>query len=307
MTPSLERLSELVRQAEARSRSKKLEVEMRQAVERLREAEQRARVAARGVREGRPARLRQLEQTDIDEHQLKDLVRKLAQFKSTLDPESNPEGLIDAARAEIDRARGEARGALADLSKEADEARRLLRSAMDHYQQLRRELDRLSPALGEAFAADDKLLWEAETHFPGGLLHALAREVEAAVPTYGMLTRPEQYAQLKVWIGRYRRFQGEGDPESGPSGAAGGQGSLAGAGGGTDGEVDEVQVLAQRVFQTIKGLSKQYEPGYIDAFRLDFQTDWGAYVSEAQAQLQQAVESVKHARERAAALPRRVE
>jgi hypothetical protein len=292
MTPSLERLNELVRQAEARSRSKKLEAEAQQSVERLREAEQRARVAASRVREGRPSRLRQLEQADTDEQQLKELIKKLAQYKSALDPDSNPEGLVDGARAEIDRARAEARAALDELAKEADESRRALRAAMDHYQQIRRELDRLGPALGEPFAADDKLLWEAETHFPGGLLHALAREVESAAPFYGMLSRPEQYAQLKIWIGRYRRFQDEGDPEREPAGASGP--------GGPDGEGDEIQALAQRVFLTLKGLSKQYEPGYIDAFRLDFQADWGAYIAEAQAQLQLAVDAVKHARDREA-------
>ncbi|MFO0952675.1 MAG: hypothetical protein U0835_16315 [Isosphaeraceae bacterium] len=119
------------------------------------------------------------------------------------------------------------------------------------------------------------------------MLQALAREVEAAAPFYGMLSRPEQYAQLKIWIGRYRQFQDEGDDDdyTGPSGE-----SIA----------EELQTLAQRVFQTLKGLSKQYEPGYIDAFRLDFQVDWAAYITEAQAQLQQAVETVKAAREREA-------
>jgi hypothetical protein len=285
MTPSLERLNELVRQAEARSRSKKVEADVRLAAERLREAERRAREATRRLREGRPTRLRQLEKADVDEHQLKDLVKKLAQFKSALDPGSDPEGLVDAARGEIERSRREARVALEEMTREADEARRALRAVMDPYQQLRRELDRLLPKAGEAFAAEDHVLWDAETLFPGGWLHGLAREVEAGVPFYGMLSRPEQYAQLKIWIGRYRQFQDEGDPGATP-------GSVSAV------EIEEAQALAQRVFHQLKTLSKQYEPGYIDAFRLDFQTDWSAYVAEAQGQLQQAVDAAKHARER---------
>jgi hypothetical protein len=152
---------------------------------------------------------------------------------------------------------------------------------METYQQLRKELDRLQPQLADAFSNEDKLLGEAETYFPGGQLQSLAREVEAGGPYFGVLTRPEQYAQLKIWIGRHRQFQaaGERDPDASAAG-------------------DEGQVLAQRVFHQLKGLSKQYEPGYIEAFRLDFHTDWAAYIAEAQDQLLQATELARSSRER---------
>lgn len=289
MTPSLERLNELVRQAEARSRSKKVEAETRQMAEKLREIEQRARLATNRLREERPGWLRKLEQADTDEHQLKDLIKKLAQYKSALGPESDPEGLIDATRDEIAETRRVARSTLEVMGREADETRKALRGAMDQYFNHRRELDRLQPQLAEVFAADDRLLWDAETLFPGGLLHALAREVEAGAPFFGMLSRPEQYAQLKIWIGRYRQFQDDGDPDDDPAAPP----PLETA--------EQMQALAQRVFHTLKGLSKQYEPGYIDAFRLDFTADWPAYVHEAQTQLQQAVDLAKAGRERAAA------
>src|SRR5208337_1442094 len=77
MTPALERLAELVRQAEAKTRARKIEGETRQAVERLRTV--------------RPASLRAIEQADTDEHLLKDLVRKLAQFKSSLESQTDAE------------------------------------------------------------------------------------------------------------------------------------------------------------------------------------------------------------------------
>ena len=35
----------------------------------------------------------------------------------------------------------------------------------------------------------------------------------------------------------------------------------------------------------LKTLSKTHEPGYIEAFRQDFHTDWAAYIAEAQEQL----------------------
>jgi hypothetical protein len=45
-------------------------------------------------------------------------------------------------------------------------------------------------------------------------------------------------------------------------------------------------------------LSKQHEPGYIEAFRLDFHTDWTIYIADAQEQLLQATEAARASRER---------
>ncbi len=145
---------------------------------------------------------------------------------------------------------------------------------MDHFQQVRRELDRLQPELAERFGAEDRLLWDAEIHFPGGQLQALSREVEASVNYFGVLGKLEQYAQLKIWIGRLRMHQAAGDDEP----------------------TEEGQALAQRVFHQLKTLSKTYEPGYIEAFRHDFHTDWPAYVVEAQEQMQQATETARRSR-----------
>ena len=87
----------------------------------------------------------------------------------------------------------------------------------------------------------------------------------------------EQYAQLKIWIGRLRLYQASGD----------------------DGAGEETPApLAQRVFHQLKGLSKQYEPGYIEAFRHDFTTDWTAYVAEAQEQLLQATEAARRPKDK---------
>lgn len=275
MTPSLERLAELVRQAEAKTRAKKLGVETQQAAEQFRVAEQRARRAAQRLREVRPVRIRELEQTDTDEQHLKDLIRKLAQFKSSLESGTDAESLISTAQAEIERKRKEAREELETVSRESDEARRELRTAMDHFQQLRRELDRLQPQLADSFSNEDRLLWDAEIHFPGGQFQALAREVEASVNYFGVLSKLEQYAQLKIWIGRFRMHQAA-----------------------NDGEItDENQALSQRVFHQLKTLSKQYEPGYIEAFRHDFHTDWAAYVAEAQEQLVQATETSRRTKD----------
>jgi len=148
---------------------------------------------------------------------------------------------------------------------------------LDQYRQLRKELDRLQPELAEQFAAEDRLLWDAEGHFPGGQLQLLAHEVDAGLNAYAALGKLEQYARLKVWIGRFRLFQAAHDRDSELT--------------------DDLQALGHRVFHQLKWLSRQYEPGYIEAFRQDYSTDWAAYVAEAQEQLVQAIESGRRGRD----------
>jgi len=268
MTPTLAQLAELVRQAEAKTRAKKIEAEVQHAAEQFRAAEKRSREALERMRSVRPACTRRLEQADADEQLLKDLVRKLAQFKSSLSPDADAQRLITTSQAEIERTRTEARAELESAQADLDEARRGLRAAIDAYRLHRRELERLQPELLEPFADADRLLWDAESHFPGGQLQLLAQEVEAGSGPFAQLPRLEQYARLKVWIGRFRYHQAGPDRDAG--------------------NAEEMQALAQKVFQQLKWLSRQYEPGYIEAFRQDFSTDWAAYVAEAQEQLAQA-------------------
>src|SRR5262249_16897016 len=142
-------------------------------------AELRARRAVDRLRAVRPASLRAVEQADHDEQLLKDLMRKLAQFKSSLTSEADAEQLIEGSKAEIERKRRQARQDLEEVGREVEEARRDLRVATDAYRGLRREIDRLQPELAEQFATEDRLLWDAEAHFPGGQLQLLAHEVDA--------------------------------------------------------------------------------------------------------------------------------
>jgi hypothetical protein len=277
MTPALEQLAELVRQAEAKTRARKIEGETQQAAEQFRTAELRARRAVERSRAGRPASLRALEQADADEQLLKDLVRKLALYKSSLGSEADAERLIAASQAEIERVRQQTQADLDEIAHEVEEARRELRAATDQFRQLRRELDRLQPDLAVQFAVEDRLLWDAEAHFPGGQLQLLAHEVDAGSSVFGSLNKLEQYARLKVWIGRFRFYQASQERDAERS--------------------EDLQALSHRVFHQLKWLSRQYEPGYIEAFRQDFSTDWSAYVADAQEQLYQAIEVSRRVRD----------
>jgi hypothetical protein len=277
MTPALERLAELVRQAEAKTRARKIESETQHAAEQFRAVELRARRAVEQLRALRPTSLRALEQADADEQLLKDLIKKLALYKSSLGSEADAERLIETSQAEIERIRCQTKAELEKIGIEVEEARRELRTATDHYRQLRRELDRLQPELAVQFTADDRLLWDAEAHFPGGQLQLLAHEVEVGLGAFASLNKLEQYARLKVWIGRFRFHQASQDRDALVT--------------------EEHQALSHKVFHQLKWLSRQYEPGYIEAFRQDFSTDWSAYVTEAQEQLAQAIEAGRRARD----------
>lgn len=277
MSTSLERLAEMVRQAESKTRARKIEAETQQAADSFRAAEERSRRAVERMRVVRPACVKMMEKAEADEQLLKDLVRKLAQFKSSLSSDADAEDLITRSRAEIDQTRHQAKVDLEEAGRELDDARRELRGAVDQYRQLRRELERLQPNLVEQFAEEDRLLWDAEGHFPGGQLQLLGHEVEAGFHAYANLPKLEQYARLKVWIGRFRHLQANHE---------------------RDGELtEELQALGHRIFHQLKWLSRQYEPGYIEAFRQDFSTDWAGYVAEAQEQLVHAIEAQRRQRE----------
>ena len=210
---------------------------------------------------------------------LKNLVRKLALYQSSLSSQVDAEKLIAASQSEIERLCSQSRAELEDISREIDDVRRELRAAINSYCQLRRELDRIRPELGVKFIAEDQLLWDAEAHFPGGQLQLLANEVDAGLNLFASLGKLEQYARLKVWIGRFRFYQASQDRESDLN--------------------EELQGLSHRVFHQLKWLSRQYEPGYIEAFRQDFSTDWSVYVTAAQEQLLQAIEACQLARDTA--------
>jgi hypothetical protein len=256
---------------------------MQQSAERLRLAEDRARKAERRLHEVRPTRTRDLERADSEEIRLKELTRKLSQWIGTMEPadQKAAEQEIVNAQAEISARRREAMEELDATLKESDAARRELKAARDAYQQLRRELDQIMPHMAGNFSSEDKLAREAEAFFPAGQIQALAREIADGESHFGMLDQKEQFAQLKIWIGRFRRLQAW--AESGAGDALG--------------LSDEDHMQLREIFPRLVGISKQYMPGYIEAFSRSFETDWDAYVGEAEEQMRLAVEGARRDKE----------
>ncbi len=280
MTDALERLAELVRQAESKTRAQKLGQETRVAAERLEVAEERLRLVEHRLGEVRPARMRDLQRADSDEALLKELVKKLAHSLNSLDAhlQREAEQQITSAQEQIGNLRREAQAELESTLRETQAARVELREAHESYHKLRKEMDELLPHLAGEFAADDRLARSVAYYFPAGQIQALAFEIDDGERHYGMLDQREQFAQLKIWVGRYRRLQALIDDEPGDL-------------------TEEDHQRLREIFPRLVGVSKQYMPGYIEAFSRTFETDWDSYVSEATEQLRLASDNARRDRD----------
>jgi hypothetical protein len=275
MMPELERLAALARRAEANAKAQKLEKETQLAVERLRLAEEKARAASHRASEEQPGFRRELDEAEREEKVLIDLVQKIVQYKFALGPEDNEaENQILTARTKIEAKRKEAKARIDEISRAVEEAQRELTTARDKYQGLRKELDRLLPDLAEKFADSDRLIAEAEIYLPAGQIKGLTAEIEDGAVHFGVLDSREQKAQLMIWIGRLRRLQSTN--ASRPT--------------------EEVQQL-ETIFRRLVSLSKQYMPGYIDAFQEGYTADWELYIADAQEQFRQASDQGRRDRE----------
>ncbi len=275
MMPELERLVTLARRAEASAKSQKLEKETQLAVERLRVAEEKAKAASLRVAEEQPSWKRELDESEKEEKQLNELVQTIAKYRFALEADGHEaEEQILTAKTKIDAKRKEAKAHLEEIARVVDEAQRELTAARDRYQGLRKELDRLLPELAEKFVESDRLIAEAELFLPSGQIKVLIAEIEDGALHFSVLDSREQKAQLMIWIGRLRRLQSNNATRP----------------------TEEIQQL-EAVFRRLVSLSKQFMPGYIDAFQEGYTADWDLYIAEAQEQLRLAGDQARRDRE----------
>jgi hypothetical protein len=266
MADTLEKLAELVRRAEMRATSARLETELKQLHAALAEATERNTKAQEALRSVKPQLLHDLENIRRDEEQLEEYVRKAAQFKAFLDDSDAVERLITESRNDLQQRRQQAQAALNEVQQRADAARRELQEAARRYQELRERLGTMVPLPSDQALVADQLLQQAVAELPSGQLLRLEEEVDSAGRHFGELSRGEQFAQLKIWIGRLRRLQALDLAEA-------------------------EQQRSTRIFTMLVGLSKTHEPGYIDAFRQEYRTDWDSYIAAAEAELRQAIDA----------------
>jgi hypothetical protein len=244
------------------------------------------REAERRLAEVRPIRLRELAKADQDELLLKDLIKKLAHTLAGLESEQqrSAEADIQAAQHDINDIRAAARAELDAVTHEAEAARAELRPIRDQYAALRREVDQVMPELAAEFAEEDRRIRETDTFFPAGQVQALAREIDDGERHYGMLEHREQFAQLRIWIGKFRRLQALAESDHNPFD-------------------DDTVTQLREIFPRLVGISKQYMPGYIEAFSRTFETDWDAYVADAIEQMKVASDSTRRDRETTRRVP----
>jgi hypothetical protein len=240
---------------------------VRQAGEALKLAEVRANEAQRRLREDRPIRLRELKQAVDEDKLLREMTIKLAQCKNYLSDDDEAGRLVQAARAEIEVKRLEAQKDLDTIVREAAESQKALQITLEKYTELRKELDRLLPQLAADFSDTDRLVSGVAKLFPSSQIPDLSKEIEDGATHFGALEAREQKAQLMIWIGRLRRLQGMNFAEGG-----------------------EETVALEMIFRRLVGLSKQYMPGYIDAFQEGYVADWEQYIVDAQEQFRLAAE-----------------
>ncbi len=273
----IDQLAVLLRQAKAKTRVQELDRLIKEAADRLREAQARAATAERRDREERPAAARALEQVEVDQHRLKILTQETAQAHALLDDEQKRQAtlLIEASRGQIEARRVEARSTLEALRRELDEARGAVRPALERYKSLRDEQEQYQAAPDGAYAEADRLAAAAEGHVPELQVRAFAREIEDSAEPFGQLDRREQFAQLKIWVGRLRRFQ---------AGEA----------------IDDDRELLDTTYRRLVSLSKRHYPGYIAEFNRDYEPrDWDEYIADAQEELRLATEEVSRQRDEA--------
>jgi hypothetical protein len=261
---ALEQLERLVLGAERTVRSREINSKLSGVARALRDADQRRRKAQQSLLEVKDRRGPQIERARADEQRLRELSQKAARLMTHLD-QQQVETLLVQAKQELERLLAEASREMAAAQEEDQLALEELKSATAAYQELRAEYERLLPPEELELDGDD-VLKRAEELFPSGRLRALEREVMASPQRFAPLPQNEQYYQMMAWIGRVRKLQQE---------------ELA----------EEEMRRARTLYGELVGLSRAHQPGYIEAFRQDFHTDWDAYIAEADRCLRQLVEA----------------
>jgi hypothetical protein len=284
MSASLEHLKSILDQIDGLSRSERLTAELRQAAGAFRAALERLRAAERraGERSDLVARLARAEARG---RALDELARRLAEYEADPALPAAARALLPGARAEADALReqqaaerDECQQALAALATEEQTARHDLRAALGTYGRLRRDLGRLPAALAAEFEPADADAREAERLFPAAEIASFVHDVETGAATYGSLPREEQFAQMKIWIGRCRGLMARNE---------------------ADRDADDFRdnhARLQRIYGELVGLSRQHQPGFIAEFNREVpRDDWDAYVAAAREELEAAV-NVRHER-----------
>lgn len=254
MGETLDRLERLVARAEEQYSREKLRAELQELMQRMARASERHRAAQEALTAALQRKQEVKAASAEEEARLAALESRMDAFNAAGIDLGEAREVAAAAREEIRNRRTEAEERAQAAERELSEAEAALQDASAAVRRAREMSVRIH---NEAPPAPSR-----ETDAAAGeALAKLERELDALEASFGSWSREQQMARMKTWIGRLRRIQ---------------QRPLS----------DDDDRRARRMFPRLVGISKQYEPGYIEAFRQDFVTDWDFYVDAAQKQIE---------------------
>lgn len=272
----LNELEQLVSEAETRAAREKIEASLRTALDAWNAAVREAQDAKEAFSQLESSVETDVQRLDLEQQRLTDLENRMATVRSYLADTSLAEQLVENARTAISQERREVQSRIDEAEERVRVATTALQQASHAYRRSREDAD--TAGVGTKLEGAPGMR-EVMRVLPQGELLELEQEVADVQNWFDTFSAEEQLARLKVWIGRLRRLQEEiTDPEA--------------------------ESRSRKVFTALVGISKTHQPGYVDAFRTDYVTDWNAYIIAAERQFTEAQAreaETRAAREREAA------
>lgn len=266
-TPSaLDRLHALVLKAEARSKSGKAEKDMQAAAAEVQRVGLLFKAAKKELDITGAQAKADLATCNKGDADLLDLIKNITKLRASMskDEQAEIDLEIDTSRRELARKRTEATETITRVQAAFNAATEAYNKAAEAFEKIEEDCRRLRIHVETDFSQIVEGLREFRSMTPRGALQALAIEIRTNDEAVRKSPKRKIYHQIQVWLGRFRLAQEQLRE---------------------NGEEEAVRSHLVMVFNSLKSISRDCEPGYIEAFRIDYQCDWVAYIKDAEAAL----------------------
>ena len=266
----LEQLRRLVVASEASSRADTLREQIRAASVGLQEAERKVQAAAADHASRSRNIDRGLTLIDAEERALAELMKRVARLGPADRAQSEP--LIAESRRDIASRREALESEKKRLASNLADAKVEAKKRLAEYEALMAECDSLSVDPGDAAREVETVAMSLKGFSLEYQIQRLAAEVEDADKPFQFLSREEQKAQLKIWLGYVRSYQ-EMCRDTGVA------------------REDPMSLTLDGVFGALTRMSKEQMPGFIPEFARGTtppQGNWEYYIEDAREELARA-------------------